>query len=170
MAFDIRTVLRASLVIIGAGVALVVISMILKLLPLLIKGSAGEIITLIGSIYEFLMIPAFLALFFWAGMRAVSQFKLDAIGAGAVSAFSYILTGLVHLVLGTLLNIIVMSQVIGGATFGSAETQLASALFGDIMGAAGIGVSAFCGLGIIVFGAMINFVVGGFGGLFALRK
>jgi hypothetical protein len=36
------------------------------------------------------------------------------------------------------------------------------------MGMKGVGLSAVCGIGILLFGTVINFVVGGFGGIFAL--
>lgn len=170
MKLNFRSMLMSSLMVIGVGVVLVIVLMILGLLPLALDPDYAKIVRMIGSGYAFLMIPVFFALFFICGMRAVRKFKLDSVEAGAASAFSYIVIGAVHLVLGTILNIVVLSQVIEGTGFGSAETQLASAIFGELSGAAGIGISALCGLGIILIGAMINFVIGGFGGLYAQRK
>lgn len=169
MAYDVKKILGASLLIVAIGVALVVVSMILELLSLMTTGSTEEIISLIGTAYAFLLIPIFFGLYFWGGMRAVRKFELDAVSAGGVSAFSHVVTGLIHLALGTLLNILVVSRVVGGMGFGSAEAALAAALFGDAAGAMGIGLSAVCGFGIIIFGAMMNFVVGGVGALFILR-
>jgi len=47
---------------------------------------------------------------------------------------------------------------------------LASSLFGGAIGLSGIALSAVCGIGMLAVGVMINFVIGGFGALFALRK
>ena len=170
MAYDVKKILRASLIIIAAGAALVVVSMILELLALLITGSAQDILSLISRIYAFLMIPLFLVLYLWAGIRAVKRYNLDAVSAGFVSAFSHVVTGVIHLVLGTILNILVISRVVTGLGFGSAETALAAFFFGDTAGGVGIALSAICGVGIIFAGAVMNFVIGGFGAIFALRR
>ena len=170
MAYDVKKILRASLFIIAAGAALVVISMILELLALLVTGSLHDPLSLISRIYSFLMVPLFLALYFYAGFRTVRKYGLDAVSAGAVSAFSHIATGLIHLGLGTVLNILVLSRVISGLTFGSAEAALAAFFFGETTGAMGVGLPVICGIGMIIAGAIINFVIGGFGGLLALSR
>jgi hypothetical protein len=166
MAYDYRKIFRASLLIIAAGVTLVILSMILKLLSLMLTDTAGQTLTIIGIAFEFLMFPLFLVLYFWAGVRSVEKHKLDAIAAGGVSAVSYLVTGLVSLFLGTILNILVVSRVVSGGGFATAESVLATAILGDTSGATGVGLSALCGLGMIIFGTMINFVVGGIGALF----
>lgn len=170
MNLDIKKVLRASLIFVAVGIILVIISMILELLSLIVTDSNGEIVDFISMAYSFLMIPAFLAMYFVAGMRAVKKHGLDAVGAGLVASLSYVLTSIVHLLFRTLLNILVVSGLIpAGAGFGSAGAVLAAQVFGDMIGALGLSLSLFCGIGVILIGAMINFVIGGFGGLFAQR-
>jgi hypothetical protein len=168
--FDARRFILASVLIIIIGVVLVIVGTILQLLNVVITDSNAAMIEMISVIYSILMIPAFLALFFWSGMRAVTRYNFDAVGAGGVAAFSYIVIGVIQLVLNLILSVVVVSKGIAAPGFGSAEAALAASMFSGASGLSGIGLSAFCGLGIIIVGAVINFVVGGTGGLFALRK
>jgi hypothetical protein len=170
MAYDAKKILRASLLIMAIGAALVVISMILELVSLILSEPAKHIVSFISTIYAFLLIPAFVALYFWAGMRAVKKYNLDVVSAGFVASFSHVIVGLVNLALGTVLNILVMSRVVGGMGFGTAEATLAAFFFGEAAGAGGIFLSEICGIGMILAGAAINFVIGGLGGLFAFRR
>jgi hypothetical protein len=170
MDLDVKKVGKGSLIFVGLGVVLVILSLILQILPLVIPESYSDIVLLISVGYQLLLIPVFLVLFFIAGVRGVKIHKLDAIGAGAISALSYFIVALIHLFFSTILNSLVLSGLIpGGAGYGSSEAVLATALFGDVAGAMGIGASLLCGVGSILIGSVINFVVGGFGGLFAQR-
>ena len=168
--YDYQKMLFASLLTIGVGVVLVIISLILELLSIAITDSNGALVDLVNTAFLLLLFPAFLVLFFWTGMRAAKNYGFDAVGAGAITAFAYLVTGLVQLLLEMLLAVIVVSRPLGGTGFGSTEMVLAASLFSGMMGLSGIALSAVSGIGILVIGSLINFVIGGFGALFALRK
>ncbi len=169
-AIDFKKMALASLLPIGLGAVLVIISMILQLLSLVITDSNGETLSLVSAIYTLLMFPVFLALFFWTGMRAARNYGFDAVFAGVVASLSFFFIGIFELVLRILLALIVVSRPIAGSGLGSPEMALASSLFGGAIGLSGIALSAVCGMGILALGMMVNFVVGGFGALFALRN
>lgn len=166
---EIKKTLLASLLIIGIGVLLVVISIILQVASLLITGPRGEILSLATTIYTYLVVPLFIILYFWAGMRAVKKYKLDAVGGATVAAFSYFVTGLINLILTMLLSLLIVGKVLNVTGFRSLESVLAASLLGDLAGAVGMAASAACGIGLLVIGTLINFVIGGLGGLFAQR-
>ncbi|MFH0884188.1 MAG: hypothetical protein V1861_00580 [Candidatus Micrarchaeota archaeon] len=169
--FDFKKMAVSSLLTIGIGTVLVIISMILSLLSLVITDSStNATIDLISLIFSILLFPVFLVLFFWTGMRAAKNYGFDAVGAGTVSGVSYFIVGAIELVLKIILAVIVVSRPMGGAGLGSPEMALASSLFGGVIGLSGIALSAVCGIGILIVGVMVNFVIGGFGALFALRK
>ena len=167
---DVKKILYASFITIGIGVVLVIISLILELLTFVITDSNSELVSLAYMIFLIILYPVFLGLFLWTGYRAAKSFSFDAVGAGGVSAFSYFVIGIVELVLQTILAAIIVTKPMGVGTFGSPQMALASSLFGGIVGMKGLALSAVCGIGILILGAMINFVLGGFGALFALRK
>ncbi len=168
--FDIKKMLLASLLTIGIGVVLVILSVILELLSLVITDQNAGLVDMVNTGYLLVLFPIFLALYFWTGMRAVQNFQFDAVSAGAVAAFSYIVTALIELVLEIVLAVIIVSRPVGGVGFGSTEMVLATSLFGGMMGLSGVALSAVCGIGMVAIGALMNFVIGGFGALFALRK
>jgi hypothetical protein len=170
MKFEIKKMIFASGLLIAVGVVLILIAFIFQVLPLLITGSYTDAINLLNTVYAFLLYPVFLLLYFWGGIRAVSRYGFDAVGAGTVSAFSYFVTGLIQLMLSAILNIVILSRATASAGFATPESVLAVAIFGDIAGVKGIGLSALCGIGVLIVGSMINFVIGGFGGIYASRK
>jgi hypothetical protein len=53
--------------------------------------------------------------------------------------------------------------------FGTLESTLAATLLGQTAGAMGIAYTGLCGVGMLALGALVNFVVGGFGAIFAQR-
>jgi hypothetical protein len=53
--------------------------------------------------------------------------------------------------------------------YGSVESALATALFGETAGAMGILFTGLCGIGVLLIGALMNFVVGGVGAVIAQR-
>ncbi len=170
MKLDIRRVIKGSLIFIGVGFIFVIISMILQLLTLIITDANAEIVQLIALGYSLLMVPVFLVMYVLAGMRAVKTNGLDPVGAGALAAFAYLVTSIIHLGFDFMLNLLVISGLIpGGAGFGSAGAVVSSQIFGGMVGFAGIGVAALCGFGLILVGTLINFVVGGVGGLIASK-
>ncbi len=168
--FDFKKLLVASFLSIAGGLVLAFISIILQLLSLAISDSTGEIIDLASSAYAIVLFPIFLVLFFWTGMRAAKNYQFDLVGAGGVAAFSYFVVGFVERLLNIVLAVVVVSRPLGGTGFGSTEMVLASSLFGGMTGLSGVALSALCGFGMLAIGSTINFVVGGFGALFALRK
>lgn len=170
MLIDLKKVLKASLLISVIGIALVILSVIIRLVATIVTGPEADILTLASAAYSYLMIPIFFLLFFWAGIRAVKKYKLDAVGAGATSAFAFFFVGIIHLVLETLISFLFVGGVIGGGGFIPAEATLAAIVFGEsAAGGVGLGLSTVCGFGLIAGGTLINFAVGGFGGLFAQR-
>ena len=169
-AFDVRRFVLASALIIIIGIVLVILGTILQLLGVVITGSNSATLELISMAYSVLMLPAFLLLFFWSGMRAARRYNFDAVGAAGVAAFSYVVIAIVQLVLNIILSVVFVSKGIAAPGVGSAEAALAASLFSGASGLNGIGLSAVCGVGVIITGAMINFVIGGAGALFALRK
>jgi hypothetical protein len=167
---DMRRILMASFITIGVGVVLSILSIILQLLALTITDSIGQTLDLVNSIFLILLIPVFLVLFVWTGMRAARSFGFDAVGAGLVTAFSYFVIGLVERLLNILLAVIVVKGPFDAVGFGSTEMIIASSLFGGLIGLSGIALSTVCGFGMIVFGSMVNFVIGGFGAIFTLQR
>jgi hypothetical protein len=170
MAFDFRKLLMASVLVMGIGTVLVIIQEILATLSLVMTDSNAATVDLIGTAFSVLMVPVFFALYLWCGIRAAKKYGFDAVGAGWVCAFSYFVTSIVHLILNLILNLVIVSKAISGSGVGSAEAALAASLFGGIVGLSGVGLSAFCGLALIIFGTMTNFVVGGTGAILVLRK
>jgi hypothetical protein len=167
---DIKKMALASFLTIGIGAVLVIVSMIIQLLSLVITDSNGSLVDMINIGYTLLMVPVFLALFFWTGMRAAKNYQFDAVGAASVTSAAYFVIGIIELILQIILAVIVVSRPMGSGSLGSPSLALASSLFGGAIGMSGIALSAVCGLGILALGVLINFVVGGFGALFALRK
>jgi hypothetical protein len=170
MAYDIKKLIFASALISAVGIVLIIISLILQLLSLMASAETAKTIDLISTIYAFLLYPVMAALFLWAGIRAVRKYNFDAVGAGLVSAISHFIIGLGQLFLGVLLSVVVLSRFSSSAGFATPESVLAAAIFEDVMGMKGIGLSAICGIGILLFGTVVNFVIGGFGGLLALSR
>jgi hypothetical protein len=171
MKLDIKRVLKGSLIFVGLGLVLVILTLILQLLTLIITGEYSDYVQIMALVFAFAVIPLYLAMYFIAGIRAVKKHGLDAVGAGMVSAFSYAVAAVAHLFFDFLLNMLIVSGLIpGGAGLGSSSSVLAAQVFGDITGPLGLGAALFCGFGLIAVGALINFVVGGLGGLFAQRK
>jgi len=169
--FDLKKMALASLLVIGMGLVLVILSVLLRLLSMVITDPAmANVIDMVGMAYTVLLLPVFFLLFFWAGFRAASAYGFDAVGAGIVAAFSYFVCACAHLALNMVLTLVVVAKPLGGSGFGTLESSLAASLFGSMIGMTGVGLTAVCGAGVIVMGVLMNFVVGGFGGLFALRK
>lgn len=172
MGLDLRKVMFASVLVTAMGVILVVISLILQLLSIVLTDpSMIENVRLASIIYAFLLYPLFLMLYLWAGMRAAKRYGLDAVGSGVVAALSSAFVGIFQLVLISLVGVAVLAKGIpASGAFGTPEFVLATAVFGDVVGYKGVGLSAMCGVALILLSAMVNFVVGGFGGLLTLRK
>lgn len=168
---DIMKIAKASLLPIVVGLLLVGIYLVLQAVPIFVSDSSiVNILRTISMVYTYLMIPLYILVYFWAGMMAVKKFGLDSIGAGLTSAFAYLVTGLANLAFGVLLNLIVLAQVIPGIDFRSPESVLAASILGDLEGRSGVAVTAICGVALIAIGVLLNFVIGGLGGLFVLTR
>jgi len=168
--FDYKKMALAAFLTVGIGVVLIIISLILQLLSIVMNDSNGAIIDMASIAYAIIMIPVFLALMFWTGIRAAKNFGFDAVGSAGVAALSFFVIGLAELALQMLLAAIIVTRPMGSGTLGSPALALASSVFGGAMGMGGIVLSAVCGVGILLLGVLVNFVVGGFGALFALRQ
>jgi hypothetical protein len=148
----------------------VILSIILQLLTVTITDSNAELISLANSVLLFLLFPICFLLYFWTGMRAAKNYGFDAVGAATVAAFAYFVTGFVERILNMILSIIIVSRPLGEGGFGTTEMIIVSSVLDSVGGLRGVAFSAVCGLGIIIIGTMLNFVVGGFGALFSLRR
>jgi hypothetical protein len=177
---DIKNMLRASLPLIGIGSALVVISVILQVISLIFTGPKDLLVTLpvlgVSSVpdmastaFTYLMYPLFFVMYFWGGLRGIKRYRLDTVGSATSTAFSYVVTGGLHLALGVLLNLLVINGIIDTVRYGSVEAALATALFGETGGAMGVLFAGLCGIGALLIGALMNFVVGGVGAILAQR-
>ena len=167
---DMRKVMLASFLTIGIGIVLSIFSIILELLSLILTEDIGNYVDIAYSLYLLLMFPVFLGLFLWTGLRAVKSFNFDVVGAGYITAFCFFTIGLVEQILHMILAIIVVKGPLDAVGFGSTEMVVASSIFGGLMGLSGVALSSVCGFGMLIFGSMVNFVVGGFGALFILNR
>lgn len=167
---DFRKVMLASFLTIGIGIVLSILSMILQLLSVIITEDIGDYIDIAFTAYQLIMFPVFLGLFLWTGMRAVRGHGFDAVGAGYITAFTFFVIGLVERILQMFLAILVVKGPLDAVGFGSTEMVIASSIFGGLIGLSGVALSAVCGFGMLIFGSMVNFVVGGFGALFTLNR
>ena len=168
--FEIRNILGASVLPIIISIVLVIIWVGLEVASFLIDSGLHDTLQLISNIYMYAMFPIYLVIYLWAGARAVRRYRQDAIGAGIVSAFSYIVSGIFHLIITSIIGLMVVKQFVDIPGFHSTESTLAASLVGDVAGTSGVGISFLCGAGIIIMGALANFVVGSFGGLFATGR
>ncbi len=170
MPLDLKKIVFASALISAIGILLVVVSLIIQLASLLITSDMSTLINQVDTFYSFILYPLMFCVFIWAGYRAVKKYKFDAVGAGYVAAFSYLVVGVFQLCITIILSMVIIGRFAGGNGIATPESVLAGALFANANGVAGVGLSAVCGVGILLFGVVINFVVGGLGGLFALSK
>ncbi|MEW6722196.1 MAG: hypothetical protein AB1324_02965 [Candidatus Micrarchaeota archaeon] len=167
---DVKKMLISALLSVGIGLALVVLSLILQLLSLAITDENAQLLDTAFSLYMLILFPLFLGLYIWTGMRAVKRYQFDAVGAAWVAAIAYFITAVIEKILNAALALVIVSRPLGGGGFGSTESAVASSLLGGAVGLSGIGLSIVCGLGLVIVGTMINFVIGGCGALLVLRK
>jgi hypothetical protein len=177
---DIKNVLRASLPLIGIGIILVIISVVLQLASLLLTGPKDIMVVLpllgdtsvpdlASTAFTYFLYPLFFILYFLGGMRGIKKYRLDTIGSATSAALAYVVTGVLHLALGTLMNLLVINGIIAPMRYSSRDSTMATALFGELGGAIGIASAAICGIGVLLIGALMNFVVAGFGAIIAQR-
>jgi hypothetical protein len=177
---DVKNLLRASLPLMAIGIALVMVSVALQVLALVLAGPSDILVTLpvlgetsvpdlASTVFTYLLYPAFFALYFWGGMRGVKAYRLDTLGSAGAAAVAYVATGFLHLALGILLNLLAINGILHTVRYSSVESTLSTALFGETAGAMGIVLSGVCGAGVLLIGALMTFVVGGLGAMFAQR-
>jgi len=167
---DIRNILGASMLPIIISVLLVIGYVVLEVVSFVADQSLQGAISLLTSIYLYAMFPIYFVVFLWAGARSVRKYRLDAIGAGMVSAFSYFVAATFNLIVTSLIGLLVIKQYIDIPGFRSTESTLAASLIGDVAGTSGVGISFLCGAGMIFMGMLANFVIGSFGGLVTSPK
>ncbi len=177
---DIKNMLRASLPLMGIGFVLVIIGIVLQVVSLLLTGprditatlpvlGVTSIPDLVSTVFTYLLYPIFFVVYFWGGMRGVKRYRLDTVGSATSTAFAYVVTGGLHLALGVLLDLLVINGLIHTVRYSSIESTLATALFGESAGAMGVLLTGVCGIGLLITGALMNFVVGGVGAVVAQR-
>lgn len=177
---DVKNVLRASLPLVAIGFVLVIVCVALQVLSLVLSGPSDILVMLpvlgetsvpdlASTVFTYLMYPVFFAVYFWGGMRGVKRYKLDTLGSAGAAAAAYVATGFLHLALGILLDLMVINGILHTVRYSSVESTLATAVFGETAGAMGIVLSGVCGLGVLVTGALMTFVVAGVGAIVAQR-
>lgn len=171
MGLDIKKVLLASILIIGIGIVLDIFAVILELLPMVVSDIKYiNYLNLALNVFSYVSYPIFFAIFLWAGFRAVKKYGLDLVGAGTVSALSYFVIALFLILLDAFMNGVMLNRAASGVGFGSYEIIAATTVFGDLSGLGGVMLTVLCGIGIVIIGTLVNFVVGGIGGYFASRR
>jgi len=159
---DMRYVGKASTLVIIIGVILVILSTVTSFLPTLIEDAAlADTLDLVDTVVTYLALVLFLGLYAFAALRAVRKFGLDVMGAGMVSAMSYAVVGVFHLLINMVVELLIVNKAITIDGFRTAESALAASLLGDIApDSGGVLIASLCGVGIIAVGFMMNFIIG----------
>jgi hypothetical protein len=183
MSLDFKRVFEASKLIIGIGSAFLVLGFIFDVVVRLITAGSsipvvgiaaalvGMLLWFLGTGYALLLFPIFFALYFYAGYRAVREFGMDGLQAGAVCAFSHLSCSLMHFVLNTLLIVVgigtgLVSGGLGGGLSqdGSLQDAVSGAMLGGAFagggGAAAALFNVFCSAAIVPLGMILNFCIG----------
>ena len=134
----------------------------------LMGGIGGIILSILGYLF-------FLLLFVWVGYRASRKYHADVTTAGISAAFSYAILGVLNLMLTLILTLLNVVGIIGYTALspgvGGEQGDIAVALLGGATaGITGILANLCCALGLIPFGALVNFVVGSIGGIIGAKK
>ena len=164
---DLRKIVAASRFTIGIGVVLVLISFAIPALALLpLSSSVKELLGYAVIGYTLIMIPIFLGLYFWTGMRAVKNYGLDELSAGAVSAFSYLVVAIVYFILEVLVRLAIAGWMAG---LGGEEFFPEFVAISGLIGIMGLAISVLWAVIAIPLGVIINFIVGVLGALYVKR-
>ncbi len=165
-----QDVFAASKLVILMGALLVLLSFLMDMFATFGPNSSllfVSIFQVLSFAYSLFLFPVFFFLYFWAGYRAVKEYRLDVVGAGFVAMFSYLVVSVLDL----LLKIVSLYSSVGTIAvekaLGSAYTSgpFAAGILGMIGGA----LSLTCFAGVLLIGMVINFGVGALGGWFAKR-
>ena len=157
---DIKRILGASTVVILVGLLIMILSLVAQILPGLITSGPVDQIKLASTGFAYLSLLLFALVYIWGGLRASKKFRMEPQEAGLVSAFSFAVVAFLQLIINVVLSVILVNRMTALGGFRAPESIYASTLLGDISGTSGIVLSGVCGLGVIVLGMMVNFVLG----------
>ena len=163
---DNKKIIASSTVSIGIGILLVLISTLVHIIPSYISSDAAKVASTIVTVFDYVIIIAFIALYIWTGMRAARRYRSDSMECGVIAAFSHTIVGIVSLIINVLVGILALANILNASGLKSNEAVVSGVVFGGVVGAMGIGVSVICGIGLIVLGALLNFMIGALGGYF----
>lgn len=160
----IKEMLRASVKTILIGFVLVLIAGLLAVLGHFLDEETASIIWSILGIIGLIYIPAYFLLYLWTGYRAKRKFRLSTMEAGVTTAFTFVVIGLFSFVLNMVLILLSVEEIL--------TYQITPAMFeiGEIFEGYYILDIALCGLGKLVIGFIINFVIGLCGAVIADEK
>ncbi len=167
---DIRRIGKASVPIIVLGVVLVLLQTMFHVLPSFLEPSDAEIAEMIDTVFTFFAVLLFMALYALAGFRAVKKFGLDPMGAGQVAALSYTTVAIINLLINTIVELLIVNHILDITGFRTAEAAVTAAVLDHVSGGGGVLISSLCGLGIIIIGALMNFIVGALAGIYARHR
>lgn len=165
-----QDVFAASKLIILLGALLVLLSFLMSMFATF--GPNGSLLfvsifQVLSFAYSLFLFPVFFFLYFWAGYKAVKEYRLDVVGAGFVAMFSHLVVSVLDLFLKIIsiyssLGTIALEKALGPA-------YLSGPLAAGILGMVGGVVSLTCFAGVLLIGMLINFGVGALGGWFAKK-
>jgi hypothetical protein len=163
--FHYKRVLQASAktILIGGGLLLLYLLMVL-LSFFLEYTEEAQIVRLVTGALWVIYFPLFFLLYLWTGYSSARHFRLTVVESGVVTAFAYGVIGTMNFVLNTILAILSVGEVF--------RYQFSPSMFnldGILGNAAVIGITV-CGLGTLIIGFVLNFVVGMCGALLSERE
>lgn len=167
---DNKKILASSTIAIVIGVILVLISTVAHIVPQYISTDAAKVANSVVSIFDYAMIIIFALLYLWTGMRAAKKYRADLLESALAAAFSHTIVGVVSLIVNVLVGILALANIVNGSGIKANESVISGLIFSGVVGAAGIGANVVCGIGLIVLGALINFMIGAVGGFFGRGK
>jgi len=155
------------------GCAIILFGFLFRLVLLFIVDQVTEYVdqdmmNIINILISLASFAAFLGLFLWTGYRATRKYHADVTEAGVITAVTYTLIAVVDLFF-TVVLIGMNAAEIGDASIISYGLggEMSRILLEDTLGIAGI---PCCALGLIPLGILINFIVGGAGGMLGEKK
>ncbi|MDD5171988.1 MAG: hypothetical protein PHF60_03040 [Candidatus ainarchaeum sp.] len=172
---DFKKILSASLMIIGIGVALVLIQGILDVVSVLAPANLGPvplglILGLVRLGYWLLTFLLFAALYTWAGMRAVKNYGLDPVSGGVISALSHAVVCVISIIVNIGVGLIGAGSVAVGMAGSGGAGAAVGALLGGVGFMVGSALTLVVGAVCLFGGIVLNFGLGFLGGTLAQKK
>lgn len=172
---DFKKVLSASLMIMGIGVALVLVQAILSVAAIIVPDIGGIpiklVFSLVGIAFWAVSFLLFAGLYVWAGMRAVKSYGLDPLGGGIVSALSHLVVGVISIIVDLVVGVISAGSTVATMAGSGGATGAAA---GALVGGLGLMLSSamtIMGGAICLFGGLVlNLGLGFLGGTLAQKK